>query len=651
MPPQNPSPAATRSKIGEMALLTAVLLLAALLRMGYPGLTEFKADEARLITLSWQMADLQTLPLRGISSSIGLPNFPASVWLYALPLLIWPHLYAPTLFTGLLNTAAIALCYAFVRRYWGQHAALCAALMFAVSPWAIIHSRKIWAQNLLPLFVMAWAFSVTLCFVEKRPRWLIPTLALASIAFQIHLAAASLLIATAVLLLRFWRQIHPRWLLTATTIALLTAAPFLYYLTRHTNIAPSNLSGVATNWSWSANPLWHTIRLHTGWEMHALAGPITFQDYLAALPPFLLPAIHWFWGLLMLGGLTLLLHQAIQKRHTTTGLVAQIVLIWLLSATLTFVYFPTPVELHYLIPTYPTLYIAAGICFAATLRWVRWRGWAILTVSAAGQAWAFILLLAFLAQRATPGGFGTPLAHHLQATAQLHQWRNTYQAQEILIAGTGEDPLLDEFAAVYDVLLRDVPHRFVNLSRTAVFPAHNTLVLLHQTPQPLMDVYTGAAVAHTWLPLRENEGAWQIIALSSADEPPRPAIPFQPPYLLANWVNLLGYTPPTSNGTFHLHWRVGTAEPADFHFFTHAIDAIGTRIAQQDLPTFSAHQWREGDVVISRFTLQDLHLALYPLTLRTGMYRYPSLQPVPLLDIAANPYADYAEITLPIPDN
>ncbi len=59
--------------------------------------------------------------------------------------------------------------------------------MFAVSRWAVIFSRKIWAQNLLPLFVVAWIASAGLAFVERRPRFIVVHLLSLAIAAQIHL--------------------------------------------------------------------------------------------------------------------------------------------------------------------------------------------------------------------------------------------------------------------------------------------------------------------------------------------------------------------------------------------------------------------------------------------------------------------------------
>ncbi|MFZ0544708.1 MAG: hypothetical protein WAM60_04690, partial [Candidatus Promineifilaceae bacterium] len=141
----------------EIGFLVLILLVAALLRMGQPGLVEFKRDEANLFSLALNMAKFQTFAVRGISSSVGFPNFPMSVWLYTLPLLVWKHVYSAILFTGLVNTAAVLGCWWLTRRYWGITAAFAAALFFAVSPWAVFHSQKIWAQNLLPPLVVGWA--------------------------------------------------------------------------------------------------------------------------------------------------------------------------------------------------------------------------------------------------------------------------------------------------------------------------------------------------------------------------------------------------------------------------------------------------------------------------------------------------------------
>ncbi|HRO25532.1 MAG TPA: hypothetical protein PLR07_14690, partial [Promineifilum sp.] len=107
---------------GEILVILLILIIAAVTRLGRPDLTEFKADEGRLMTLALEMAGGE-FAWRGISSSTGFPNAPMSVWLYALPLRLWPHPYAATLFTGLLGVAAVGGTYWLTRRYWGVRAA------------------------------------------------------------------------------------------------------------------------------------------------------------------------------------------------------------------------------------------------------------------------------------------------------------------------------------------------------------------------------------------------------------------------------------------------------------------------------------------------------------------------------------------------
>jgi hypothetical protein len=51
-------------------------------------------------------------------------------------------------------------------------------------------------------------------------------------------------------------------------------------------------------------------------------------------------------------------------------------------------------------------------------------------------------------------------------------------------------------------------------------------------------------------------------------------------------------------------------------------------------------------VVISRFVLPVPADANPPLTMRVGMYRFPSLESVPVLDAAANPVGEAVEIPL-----
>ncbi len=651
----------------ELLLAGTILLLAGALRMAAPGLSEFKADEARLLSLAYDMAEGE-LALRGISSSVGLPNFPASVWLYALPVSIWPHPYAATIFTGLLSTLAVALTYWFVRRYWGMTAALAATLLYAASPWAIVFSRKIWAQNLLPLFVLGWVIGAALALVERRSRFIWLHFLCLALAVQIHLAAVALIPTTLLLLLIFRRSVRWRDLLIGALLALITALPFALYLFGSQSSAAllAGAAGTEVSGGLSLDSVRYTIMISLGTTIHSLAGAEAYTEYLAQLPDMTL--VHIMWGLLILAGLVLLAWQARKQRAKREAQVGLIVLIWLIMPALVFLWQWTPVFLHYFIAVLPAPYIAAGAAFAQLApllarigptwnktmrRLVLAGGWTLLLLTAAAQLVAYLTVQNFVVTTATPGGFGVPLVMKMEAAAEAKRLLLESGAAEVLIAGEGEAPLVDEFPAEWAVLLRDTPHRFVDATKSALFPAEAAVVLLDgriEEAASLGDLYLEAAAAIEEVPLRTGEGSFSVLTLPGSARPAAD-VPLEEALLLANWVNLLGYDLPRrvddEGALWQVHWRTGdNADPASYQFFNHLLDNAGQRVAQMDAPAFDPSQWRAGDTLISRFHVPWAQEISAPVTMRVGMYRYPSLENVPLLDVAGNPYADAAEFPL-----
>jgi hypothetical protein len=131
---------------------------------------------------------------------------------------------------------------------------------------------------------------------------------------------------------------------------------------------------------------------------------------------------------------------------------------------------------------------------------------------------------------------------------------------------------------------------------------------------------------------------------------PRAEIELPEPTLLANFVRIIGHNAlrfDPDGALWDVMWLpADNPDPADYHLFNHLIDGTGARIAQADAAVFSGAQWQPGDVVLSRFLLLLPDVPTPPLTMRVGMYRYPSLEAVPVLDEAANPAADAVELLL-----
>ncbi len=80
----------TRITKSELIALLAILLLAAGLRFAYPGVSSFAMDEAHISLDALRMARGGEFVMAGQPSSVDIPFFPASVWLFALPYAVSP---------------------------------------------------------------------------------------------------------------------------------------------------------------------------------------------------------------------------------------------------------------------------------------------------------------------------------------------------------------------------------------------------------------------------------------------------------------------------------------------------------------------------------------------------------------------------------
>ncbi|MCA9998771.1 MAG: glycosyltransferase family 39 protein, partial [Anaerolineales bacterium] len=527
------------NKKQETLWLMLILLAAAVARLGWPGLTEFKADEARLLALSLEMANGGGVALRGISSSVGFPNFPMSVWLYAIPSLFSSHPYAATLFTGLLSTLAVWGCYWLVQRYWGTRAGLLVALLLALNPWAILYSRKIWAQNLLPLFVVGWAISGVLAFVEGRRRWLWLHLLLLAVAAEIHLAAVALVLPTAVYLIYFRRRIHWKDVVIGGVLGLLTAVPFFIYLWQSGALGVG--SGGTSGGEEGLAALHYMWLLATGREIYSLAGPEAFLTFVSKIPD--VGSIHLLWTIFLLLGLVALVKPIREGEATPRRDVSLMLLLWLLLPPLFFLFWRrSPIFTHYFISQLPVLAMVMGI----GVGWLLKKSWvqagtktavlAAVVVTSLVQLYVWLTLLFFVGSNATPGGFGVPLVQQLAAVDAAKIMMAHTGASEVLVAGVGESPRLNEFPAVYDTLLWGVAHRFVDVTQSALFPAQ-TAVVLHDGA--IDSLYLAQAQTEETISLRDGEPPLRVLLLPGGSAP-APEVAMEPVPIWTNWVSLAG---------------------------------------------------------------------------------------------------------------
>ena len=186
-----------------------LIVLASVLRLNGLQATTFLADQAQIYSLGRSALLHHAILVTGIRSSIGTLNMPVSIVLL-LPFIMLGDPFWGTLFTALVNVAAVILLYSLVNRYAGRRAAVVAGLLYATAPWAVFFSRFIWQQNLLAPVVLLLVWVICLGVLEEKQGWLGWSVLLWGIALQLHPSAAPLLTLIIFAGLLTWRRIRLR---------------------------------------------------------------------------------------------------------------------------------------------------------------------------------------------------------------------------------------------------------------------------------------------------------------------------------------------------------------------------------------------------------------------------------------------------------
>jgi hypothetical protein len=659
----DPAPRTTQYaiRITRYSLLVIILLLAAFLRLNHLSWTEFKQDEARLSQIAFDMARHGQIPLQSIGASVGVINLPLAAWLLAIPYAVSNSPVVATAFLALVNVLAVAACYVFARRCFGVLGnysivvALIAAWLFATAPWAVLQSRKLWANDFLPLFVIGWGWTAWLAFVERRPRWLIAHAVMLALCIQLHYSALLLAPVSAMWFIIFIRRSSWRSILVAAIVFAALFAPFLIAdgsqgwpnVTRFIELfrQPATADSSAVEFSWL---------MTTGLDIHSLAGPQEFQNY-RALVPFA-DYVSNAEGFLVLMGLIVALSDVlaaiIRRAWSDRASISLMLITWLSLPILSQISHRTPLFLHYFLILLPAPYLLIGLLAGRISVTRSLRVISIGVVIAIGllQAYQSITLQQFVATRPTPGGAGIPIGYYESIANQAKAALQLNQAAEILINTRGSDRQTDEYPAIFGFLLNEVPHRFVDVTQSIrVYPQQPNIQIDYDPLASIGDLPARDQVAQ--IDLRVGEQPARVFKSNGYALPPCAAT------LSMRWANntmllsaKLDSFKAGQAASIQVCVRLDQNSPStDYHWTNQLFDSAGKRWAQVDSAGFPARDWRSGDVVLLTFEIDlpaDMPAGEYKL--RIGQYTYPDIASVPVIDVMNNPQSDAIEIPVHI---
>lgn len=643
----------------EPLFLGAILLLALILRVAWPTLAEFKFDEARLTALVLDLTREGRLPLAGLPSSAGFAHSPLSVYFYVPAFLFGDGPLTATLYSGLMGVMAVVLCWWLARRWTGSGAwgPRVAAVLLAASPWLVAFSRKVWQITFVPALALVFVGLVISALVQGRRWHMAWALVAYALLVQIHPSAASLLPALLLWLVVFRREVKAGPLALGALLGMLTGVPFLLHQIQNgwplfaaldalpeavINLDAVQLAGKAI----------------TGSDIHALAGEAYSQ---LNVVPRLAQTFHvaaW----LVVSGLVVVAWRALRDWRSSCAENRQaartdlVLISWLVVPVVFNLRHSLDLHLHSFALMVPAAYLVVGRAIdtlpgmglqqqARYLHWVRAVGLAAVGGLVTLQVVALLLMARFVTSNHTTGGFGRPLGQYLAVADQALEIVHSGDAVEVLVVGEGDSPITDATPAIFNAVLRDrTRFRFVDEGSAAVFPPHKAVALI---PPRAGD---GSALYDSW-PAEDLAGGYRLVHLDGS-WPADGFEPFPSPRTFENGIELQGYrwqssAVPGDEVCLWLLWQVLWLDQDNTHFFIHLMDEQNQMVGQQDGEGYPTAYRRAGDRIVTNFRISISEQAgPGPYSARVGMYRYPEVLNLSLLDEGGNPAGEAMVIEL-----
>ncbi len=214
-------------------VLALIVAVGAYLRFSHLDLLEFQSDEAFAAQLALEFVKHGKLPLAGLMSSVGVTNPPLFSYLLIPMFAISENPVVVSCCIALTGLAAVLITWHIGRKYYGPVTGLVAAALFAVSPWAVIYSRKIWAQDFVPIFAAGTMWAVHALCLGNRPKAIFWCVLLPICVIQIHFSGLALT-AAVIAILAWWRpKMDWRWAVAGLAVAIVTLIPYLKFQQAH----------------------------------------------------------------------------------------------------------------------------------------------------------------------------------------------------------------------------------------------------------------------------------------------------------------------------------------------------------------------------------------------------------------------------------
>lgn len=657
----------------DWLIMTFILLTAAFLRFWESDIVEFFHDDAMLATLAQEIVTGDQWHWTGIISSTGIPNSPMSVYVLLPAFVLSLHPRLAICFIMLWNVVGVALLWKITQRYFGRWAAFFAGMTYAVSPWAVLYSRKLWAQEYHTPFILFGLLMGLYGFLEapeksEHNHWLtrhewaqVLCLPLLLIGMQIHFAAWALLPLYFVLLWIGRKRISRRALFLSAVLCGLVMLPFGIGLSQTLQADPTRItdaaarSDIQTGLSFSAKSIQSIFYLITGSGMETWIAPKQTEALLTQAPS---PPLWLILIICLMMGIF-----AVWRKHGYR--ITLFLLLWAFLPPLALVPNWTPVYPHYFIACIPAYMLLIGIGANRIIQFL--SGQPSATPDNAGRTYPVptshvILIMSFMVfmggiwltqivwwrgaldyiatHQIEYPGFTTPLRY-------LNPIYDTLKAEnDVIVLSSGMAWNLNHESVVWSVLLRgDVACvRTLTGDGYAVLPQNDFAVLVapNAPENPVNNFYVHDDSLH--FPERPGGDEYVLYRWQSAPKWIETITPINTVHF-DNGVQLIGYA--LSADKITLGWQLPDGKRGhNYQYSIQIFDASDNRVAQQDKVFWQGEHWCAGDTL---FTWTALSVPENAAILQVGMYQLAGSGQylnANILDAAGAPAGYFARIAL-----
>ena len=216
--------------------IIAPLLLGVLFRLMWASDMEWKYDEVWMYEMAQAIANGDTWSWLGMRSGVNVRNPGMSIWPFSFFALFTDTPIGMVRWVMALNIVTIFSYFFLIKKRIKENERdiwLCGILLMSVSPMAVLFSRKIWAQDILPFFV----FFIILGHLYRNKVWgILLWGAIGALVGQIHMSgfffSFGLFISTLIYdRVKKQKSSWFSWWVVGSIIGTLPMIPWLYYLT------------------------------------------------------------------------------------------------------------------------------------------------------------------------------------------------------------------------------------------------------------------------------------------------------------------------------------------------------------------------------------------------------------------------------------